>query len=58
MKKRYIKAKKIKCKIYIKKYSRDFEGELTDQEMMRLLEISQVTYYRYKKELREEVYGK
>ncbi len=42
------KAKKI-----ILKRSKDFNGSLTDAEVMRLIGISRNTYYKYKKELKE-----
>lgn len=39
----------------IKKYSRNFEGSLTDGECMKLIGISRNTYYKYKKQLSETV---
>jgi len=37
----------------IQKYSKDFDGSLKDQEVMKLIgNVSRVTYYKYKKELR------
>ena len=35
----------------IRKYSRDFEGTLTDLDTMKLVGISRNTYYKYKREL-------
>lgn len=35
----------------IRKYSKDFEGNLTDKEVMKLIGISRNTYYKYKKSL-------
>lgn len=35
----------------IKKYSKDFEGSLSDIECMKLIGISRNTYYKYKREL-------
>lgn len=35
----------------IKKYSRDFDGTLTDAECIKLIGIARNTYYRYKREL-------
>ena len=35
----------------IKKYSKDFEGNLSDVECMKLIGISRNTYYKYKREL-------
>lgn len=39
----------------ILKYSRDFGGALTDNECMKLLNISRNTYYNYKKQLRDSL---
>lgn len=38
----------------IKKYSRDFDGTLPDAEVMKLVGLARNTYYKYKKELKEE----
>lgn len=46
------KAKPIKEAI--KKHSKTFGGTLTDKECMKMIEVSQNTYYKYKKELIEE----
>ena len=46
--------KSIKAKEQIVKYSKDFEGTLSDSEVMKLTELSRNTYYKYKKELKEE----
>jgi len=35
-------------------YSKDFGGNLSDKECIKLIGISRNTYYKYKKELREE----
>lgn len=40
------------AKKMIRKYSRDFEGPLTDAECMKLIGIARNTYYRYKAELK------
>lgn len=48
----------LKVKALIKKYSRDFNGELTDKEAMKLIGVARVTYYKYKKMLAQEVYDK
>ncbi|MDD6694965.1 MAG: recombinase family protein [Firmicutes bacterium] len=37
----------------IKKYSRSFDGALTDDECMKLIGISKNTYYKYKRQLNE-----
>lgn len=38
----------------IRKYSRDFNGTLTDVEVMKLVKVARGTYYKYKKALAEE----
>lgn len=40
------------AKEIIKRYSRDFDGSLEDQAVIKLAEISRNTYYKYKKELK------
>lgn len=50
--------KSIKSKEDIKKYSKDFEGTLKDIEVMKLIGISRNSYYKYKKELIEELQNK
>ena len=42
------------AKEQIRKYSKDFEGTLTDLEAMKLIGIANNTYYKYKREMREE----
>lgn len=39
----------------IQKYSRSFQGNLLDREVIKLIEISEKTYYKYKKELTEKL---
>lgn len=46
--------KAVKAKECIMKNSKDFKGTLTDDEVMTLAGVSKNTYYKYKKELREE----
>lgn len=48
-----ITKKSIKAKEEIKKYNRAFNGSLNDKETMKLIGISKVTFYKYKKELLE-----
>lgn len=43
--------KEAPAKEKIRKYSRDFEGTLSDVECMKLIGISRNTYYKYKREL-------
>lgn len=47
--------KKAPAKEKIRKHSRDFDGTLTDKETMKLAGIANNTYYKYKKELLEEL---
>lgn len=51
----YITKKSIIAKEIIKKECKDFNGNHTDAETMILANISKKTYYKYKKELREEI---
>ena len=44
--------KSIKAKQDILKFSRDFNGTLTDVDCMRMIGIARNTYYRYKAELK------
>lgn len=46
--------KKEPAKKQIRKLSRDFEGSNTDAEVMKIVGLSRNTYYRYKKQVREE----
>ena len=46
-----ITKKSIQAKEQIQKYSKDFNGTLKDTEVMKLIGISNNTYYKYKKEL-------
>lgn len=47
--------KKPERKQLIKKYSKDFDGMLTDKEVIKQIGIARNTYYKYKKELSEEL---
>ena len=47
--------KSIKAKEIIKKHSRDFNGTLKDEEVMKLAEVSRNTYFKYKRELKAEI---
>ena len=51
-------SKGLKTKAYIRKYSKDFNGSLTDKDVMKLIEVSRVTYYKYKKIVAQEVYDR
>lgn len=52
--KKVITKKSVSAKQLIIKHSRDFNGTLDDIEIMKLADLSRNTYYKYKKELREE----
>ena len=47
--------KSIEAKDQIIKYSKDFKGTLKDTEVIKLIGISRNSYYKYKKELVEEL---
>lgn len=46
--------KSLEIKPQILKYSKSFNGSLTDTDTIKLLQIDRKTYYKYKKELKEE----
>ena len=46
--------KSIAAKDIIKKYSIDFEGSLEDADVIKLAGISRNSYYKYKRELKEQ----
>ena len=48
----------LRTKALIKKYSKDFNGALTDKDVMKLIGVSRVTYYKYKKIVAQEVYDR
>ena len=48
-----ITKKSIEAKEKIKKYSKSFDGTLSDEEVIKLIDISRKTYYKYKKEMKE-----
>ena len=41
----------------ILKYSKSFGGDLSDKDLIKLLEIDKNTYYKYKKELKRQMAG-
>ena len=47
--------KSLAAKEIIKKHSKDFEGSLTDKEVMKLAGISRNSFYKYKREVKEEM---
>lgn len=46
--------KSISAKEIIQKHSKDFGGSLADSEVMKLTGLARNTYYKYKRELKEE----
>ena len=50
-----ITKKSIEKKKEIQKYSKDFNGTLNDIDTMKMTELSRNTYYKYKKELFQEL---
>lgn len=46
--------KSIEAKKQIKKYSKDFDGQLTDTDCMRMIGLARNTYYKYKREMKTE----
>ena len=50
-----ITKKSIEAKEQIKKYSKDFDGTLKDIEVMKLIRVARNSYYKYKRELVEEL---
>ena len=49
-----VTKKSIKAKEIIMKRSKDFQGELSDLEVMKLIGCARGSYYKYKKELKAE----
>lgn len=49
-----ITKKSIASKEIIKKHSKDFNGTLADADVMKLSGLARNTYYKYKRELKEE----
>jgi DNA invertase Pin-like site-specific DNA recombinase len=47
--------KSIQAKQQIQKYSKDFQGTLKDTEVMKLIGVARNSYYKYKKEIVEEL---
>ena len=46
--------KSMQCKAIIKKHSKDFGGTLDDPDVMKLCGCSRNSYYKYKREIKEE----
>lgn len=50
-----VTKKSIEAKEQIQKYSKDFNGSLKDIEVMKLIGVARNSYYKYKRELVEEL---
>lgn len=50
-----VTKKSLSGKAEILKYSKNFHGTLTDMDVIRLTGLSRNTYYKYKKELRQDL---
>lgn len=50
-----ITKKSVVAKEQIQKYSKDFNGTLKDTEVMKLIGVARNSYYKYKKELTEDL---
>lgn len=49
-----ITKKSIEAKVKIRKFSKDFDGTLSDTDCIRLIGISRGSYYKYKRDIREQ----
>lgn len=52
---KYTVKKAEEAKELIKKYSKDFDGSFSDVDCIKIIEIARGTYYKYKRELREQL---
>ena len=50
-----VTKKSIECKEKIQKYSRDFDGMLSDKECIQLVGIARGTYYKYKRQIKDGI---
>lgn len=48
-----VTKKSVEMKAKIQKMSKDFEGNMTDKEVMDVLKIARNTYYKYKKQMQQ-----
>lgn len=55
---KHVTKKSVKVKEIIKKHSSDFNGTLSDVEIIQMTGVAKNTYYRYKRELREQIGSK
>lgn len=52
-----VTKKSVESKKMIQKHSKDFDGALSDVDCMKLIGLARNTYYKYKKEIKEELQG-
>lgn len=52
---KHVTKKSVKVKALIKKHSSDFNGSLSDVEIIQMTGVAKNTYYRYKRELKEQI---
>lgn len=52
---KHVTKKSVKVKEIIAKHSSDFNGTLSDVEIIQMTGVAKNTYYRYKKELKEQI---
>lgn len=50
-----VTKKSVKMKNVIRKYSKSFDGDMSDKELLEDWKIARNTFYKYKKELSEEI---
>lgn len=50
-----VTKRSIECKEKIQKYSRDFDGMLSDKECIQLIGIARGMYYKYKREIKDGI---
>lgn len=50
-----VTKKSIECKEKIQKYSRDFDGMLSDKECIQLVGIARGTHYKYKRQIKDGI---
>lgn len=50
-----VTKKSIECKEKIQKYSRDFDGMLSDKECIQLVGIARGMYYKYKRQIKDGI---
>lgn len=53
--KKLVTKKSIDMKVKIRKMAKSFDGNMTDKEVIDTLKLSRATYYKYKKELLENI---